>query len=69
MQHVDRIGQAGGVDDSIDAGIIPYSNLFHALADGGHGLEVIRLLAALYELQLLASVMPCVLRKFPQSLQ
>jgi hypothetical protein len=50
-------------------GLVPDSRLFHALADGWHGLEVGRLLAALDLLQLVAGVLPHGFRELPKTLE
>ena len=48
MQHIDGIGQACGVDHSVRARVVPHSKFLDALADAGHRLEIVRLLAALH---------------------
>ncbi len=69
MEHVDRIGQAGGVDDAIGAGVVPYPDLFDTLADRWHGFEIVRLQPVLHAVQLVAGVLLRVIGKFPEAIQ
>lgn len=63
MQHVDRIGQVSGVNHAEGARFIPDANFLDTLADLRHRLEVIRLLATLYQVQLATCVLSRVLGK------
>ncbi len=74
VRHINRFGQTRRGHHTERPRLIPHPDFLHALADGGHGLESIRLLAALYPipspaLQRIACILPRVLGEFAQALQ
>lgn len=69
MKHVDRIGQSGGVDDAPGTAVVPYADLFDALAYRGHGFEIVRLQPVLHAVQLLAGIPFRVIRELPDPFQ
>jgi hypothetical protein len=54
VKHVDGISELGNVDDPKRPGSIPNPSLLHTLADGVHGLSVVRFLAVLHLIELMA---------------
>jgi hypothetical protein len=67
MQHVHRFGAPGNVNYPVCAALVRRADLLGALADRGHGLEVVGLLSALHLFQLIARIVPRILRKFAQA--
>jgi len=54
VKHVDGISELGDVDDPKRPGCIPNPNLPYPLAHGAHRLPVVRFLAVLYLVELMA---------------
>ena len=69
MQNIDCISYPGRINHAKRTRVIPYPNFLHTFANRGHGLEVVRLLAALYTIKLPACILPCVYREFSQALK
>jgi hypothetical protein len=66
MQYVDRFGAAGNVNHPVRSALVRHADLLCARV---HRLEVVGLLAALHLLQLIARIVPRILRKFAQALE
>jgi hypothetical protein len=49
--------------------VVPHPDFLDALADGRHGLEIVGLFAALHLFQLVARIVPGVIRELPQALE
>jgi len=62
-----RHRQASRADDPLDTVIVPHADFLYALANAGHGFEVIWLLATLRLVQLEACILPCVLWELLQT--
>jgi hypothetical protein len=58
----------GAVNRTIGAARVQNANLFDTLADGGHRLKVVRLVASLDLIELITRVMPRILGKVAQHL-
>ena len=56
---MDGLGEPGNVHDPKRPGGIPNPNLLHALTDRIHRLPVVRVLAVLYLIELMAGLAPC----------
>lgn len=69
MQDVDRVGQLRHVDHAEGAGVIPYPDLPDACTDGGHRLPVVRLLSALYLVDLEARILAGAVRERAQGIE
>jgi hypothetical protein len=69
MHDDNRIGKPGGIQRTIDSGVVLYSNLLDAPANGRHRLEVVGLQAALYFVELVAGVVACAHWEIAQALQ
>jgi hypothetical protein len=69
VQHDHCIGHPGGVDDPVGARVVPDPEFFDALADRGHGLEVVGLLATLHLVELIAGILLRIRWKFLQAFE
>ena len=69
MQNIHGIRPSGEVNHTVRAAWVQNANLLDALADGGHRLEIVRLLASLDLIELIARIMSRVVGKVSQAFQ
>ena len=69
MQHVHRFGASGEVDHPVRAAVVRHANLLDTPADRRHWFEIVGLLTALHFVQLIARIVPRVLRKISKALE
>jgi hypothetical protein len=57
MEHINRVGKPGRINDAVGARVIPHPNFLNALANTRHWFEVIGLLATLHFVELIAAIL------------
>ena len=67
MQNVDSFSASCYVDDTVGAACLGNPNLFYALADSRHRLEIVGLVSSLDFIELIARIMPGVGGKVSQT--
>lgn len=69
LKDIDRVSQASREDHPVGTRVVPDPDLFHAFANGRHGLEVIRLFAALDLVELVTRILFGIFWKVAQGLK
>ena len=61
MQHIHRFLTCGQIDYAVGSGCVPYANLFYPRTYSFHRLPILRFEASLHEVQIEASIPPCLI--------
>ena len=69
MQDVDSLRAPGQVNHSVGAALFRNADLLDTLANGGHRLEVVGLIASLNFVELITRIMPRVLCEVSEALE
>lgn len=67
MKDMDRFRKSGYVEHAVFATGVN-ADFLDARSYGSHGAEIVGILARLHQIQLVSSLLPCIVRKCPQVL-
>jgi hypothetical protein len=67
MQHVNGLGAAGQINNTVRAAVVRDANLFDTFAHNGQRFEIVWRVSALHLVQLVAGIVPGILGELAQA--